>query len=306
VILKPSEWSPFAGDILARAVQNTSLPTGIFQLVHGGADVGTQLVTDPRIKAVSFTGRYAVGLMIAQNCAADLKPVHLELGGVNPLIVLDDADLDQAAEHIVTALTALNGQWRRAMGRLLVHRKSYHALLRKVLDRLEALIIGDSLSPDSDMGPLIHLEHHRAIEDTIERLMWNGGVVHQAGRLPTLPGYFIQPTLITNCQPTDTVSEIFGPVAAVHLFKDDAEAIALANQPESGWAGYIFSGDEDHARQIAAEMQIASVTINSVSLFGQHPSVPRSAWGYSGLGEIGVAETIRFFGGTRAVDVAGS
>ncbi len=306
VILKPSEWYPFSGDVLARAIATTQLPAGVFQLVHGGADVGTQLVTDPRIKVVSFTGSREVGHTIAQICATELKPLQLELGGVNALIVLEDADLDHAADHIVTALTARNGEWCQALGRLLVHHKCYHQLLSKVLRRLEDLIIGDSMSPDSDMGPLVHLEQKQLIDDTVNRLMWNGGIVHQAGTLPDLPGYFIQPTLITNCQPDDTIFEIFGPVAAVHLFRDDEEAIFLANQPESGWAGYIFSADENHARQIAAELQVTAVTINSVSLYGQHPNVPRSAWGYSGLGEAGIAESIRFFGGSRAITVAKS
>ena len=306
VILKPSEWTPFSGDFLARAIAATELPPGVFQLVQGGADVGFKLVTDPRIKAISFCGSRSVGRNIAQACAGEFKPMQLALDGVNPLIVLEDADIDLATEHIVTALTALNGQWCRSMGRLLVHGKCYHALLQRVLDRLESLVIGDSLEPDSEMGPLMNIEQKQTIEAAITQMMWNGGVVHQASRLPDLPGNFIQPTLITNCQPQETAFEIFGPVAAVHLFKDDDEAVFLANQPEAGWAGYVFSADEDHARQIASRLQIAAVTINGVSLYGQHPNVPIAAWGYSGLGETGVAESIRFFGGTRAIDVAGS
>jgi acyl-CoA reductase-like NAD-dependent aldehyde dehydrogenase len=115
----------------------------------------------------------------------------------------------------------------------------------------------------------------------------------------------MEPTLITNCNPTDTLEEILGPVAAVHMFKDDAEAIALANQPESGAICYVYSADEDRARAAAHGIEAANISINGVSLYGLHPHAPRSGWGLSGLGEAGVIESFRFFTGTRAVGIAG-
>lgn len=305
VILKPSEWAPHSSGVIAEVIAAAKLPAGAFQLVHGGPDVGAMLVSDPRVKAVSFSGGLTAGRRIAQACAADLKPLQMELGGVNAMIVLDDADLDATAEGVVTALTTMNGAWRRGLGRLLVHRSQYHALLRRVLDRLELLQIGDSLSPESDMGPMIHAGHLQIVQDMRDRLMASGGVVHVAGKTPDLPGYFMEPTLITNCNPADTLEEILGPVAAVHLFKDEAEAIALANQPQSGAICYIYSADEDRGRALAQEIEAASIAINGVSLFGLHPLAPRSGWGLSGLGEAGVAESLRFFAGTRVIGSAG-
>jgi acyl-CoA reductase-like NAD-dependent aldehyde dehydrogenase len=306
VILKPSEWAPHAADIVALAIARRELPAGVFQLVHGGAEVVAQLVADARVQAVAFNGDRRTGLALAQACAQQLKPVHLELSGINPLIVCQDADLDEAVEGIVTALTLLNGQWPWGLGRLLVHAQQYHALLCKLLDRLETVRLGDSLDPESDMGPLIHAEHLETVRAQVQMLMSCGGVFHESGHLPNLPGYFMKPALITNCPPGDALQEIMGPVATVHLFKHDAEARQLANQPDALWTAYLYTADVERAYAFARELRATSVSINAVSLYGLHPNAPRAAWGQSGLGEAGVAESIRFFGGTRAIGIAHS
>src|SRR5690606_27095563 len=114
-ILKPTEWAPHSNAILAEVIAAVRLPAGVLQLVHGGPDVGAKLVSDPRVKAVSFSGGINAGRTVAQLCATDLKPLQMELGGVNAMIVLDDADLDATAEGVVTALTTLNGAWRRGL-----------------------------------------------------------------------------------------------------------------------------------------------------------------------------------------------
>ena len=304
VILKPSEWSPFACDLMAQTIAQAQLPPGTFQLVHGGEDVGKLLIGDPRTRAVAFTGTLASGREVAQTCAHDFTPLQLELGGVNPAIVLEDADLDETAEGIVSALTFLNGQWNRGLGRLLVHRNLYNKLLRSVLDRLEQLTIGDSLLPDSEMGPLINHEHGQKIQALIDKCLRSGGVMHEAGHLPDLPGYFVKPALITNCPPDQSLEELFAPVATVHMFTDDDEALTLANQPRAAWAAYIFSEDLARARRLAAGLETSSVSINGVSLFGLHPAAPRSTWGRTGRSESSVTESIRFFSGTRSIGMA--
>ncbi|MBZ0299593.1 MAG: aldehyde dehydrogenase family protein [Anaerolineae bacterium] len=305
VILKPSEWAPHTSGILADVIARHDLPTGTFQLVHGSSEVGMKLISDARIKAVSMTGGQGAGRAVALACAAHMKPVQLELGGLNQMIVLEDADLDAAAEGVVSALITLNGQWCRGMSRLLVHRSRYTALLMRVLERLEAVTIGDSLSPDSDMGPLIHAAHLQQVLGQRDRLMAAGGIVHEPTRMPDMPGYFMEPALITNCQPADTLDEIFGPVATVHMFKDDAEAIKLVNRAESGVICYLYAEDEARARAVAQALEVTNVAINGVSLLGLHPQAPRTSWGSSGLGESGTIETLRFFTGGRAIGIAG-
>ena len=292
VILKPSEWAPQPCEFLADAISEVGLPTGVFQLVHGGEDVGRLLVDDVRIRAVSFTGSTHTGREVALTCATDFKPLQLELGGVNPLIVLEDADTEAAAEVIVRSITAFNGQWCRAGGRLLLHRQQYNDVMRLVLEHLEKLPIGDSLLPESAMGPVIHDEHRQAITQQIEILLASGGIAYQAGRLPDLPGYFMQPTLIAHPALDADVDEIPGPVVTVHLFRDENEAVSLANQPRSAQVATIFTQDQALAHQISDRLNISSIRVNDLDLYDYYPAVPRSGWGLSGAQEAGLTQSI--------------
>jgi phenylacetaldehyde dehydrogenase len=306
VILKPSQWSPHSCGILAEAITSAGLPTGTFQLVNGGSQVSAKLVRDARIRAVTFSGSLEEGRTIAQLCAESLKPVQLELDGVNPFIVMEDAAIEQAAEGIITALTTMNGQWNRGLGRLLIHAKKYHALLNYLLDQLETITIGDSMSPDSELGPLIHSGHLQHVQDIVSKLMTCGAVVNEARPMDDLSGYFMPPTLITNCPSEYSLEPLLGPVATVQFYKTDDEAIALANEPNSAAVAYIFGDDEKQAYGLAQRIQASSISINAVSLLGLHPQVPQSGWGHSGLNESGIAESFRFFTGTRAIGIAGS
>jgi phenylacetaldehyde dehydrogenase len=304
-ILKPSEAAPLACDLLADAAKAAGLPPGVFQIVHGGGDVGARLVGDPRIKAVSFTGGLRGGRAVAAACAPDFKPAQLELGGNNPMLVRADADLDLAAQGVVDGLTTLNGQWCRALGRLLVHASIKAPLMERAWARLANVRLTDSLSPEADMGPIVHAAHLALLRRQIAELVARGGVAMSSTPLPDLPGFFLAPTLIDGCRPEDTLEEIFGPIAAIHTFETDAEALALANQAPYGLAGYVFSADEARAREIGREIRAGDIKINGVSLVGLHPLAPRPAWGLSGIGAEGTHETFDFFQGTRTVGVAG-
>ena len=304
VILKPSEWSPYSAVFLARAAEAVGLPEGVFQLVNGRGDVGAALVQDKRIRCVSFTGGLSGGRAVIQACAHDFKPAQLELGGNNAMVVLEDADLGKTAQGIVAGMTTLNGQWCRALGRLIVQETIYHDLLEQALDGLAAVQVGHALEESSQMGPLVHAGHRGHIETAVSRLQSRGGTVHQVTPLPDLPGTFFAPALITGVDPADTLEEIFGPVAAVHTFKTDAEAVQLANQAPYGLGGYVF-GEQEHALTVARQMETGGVKVNGVSLIGLHPMAPRPAWKLSGFGEEGTAETFNFFMGRRVVGVAG-
>lgn len=304
VLLKPSEWSPYSAVFLAQAAAAVGLPPGAFQLVNGRADVGAKLVADSRVRCVSFTGGLAGGRAVAQACARDFKPVQLELGGNNAMVVLADADLKKTAQGVVAGMTTLNGQWCRALGRLIVQESVYHELLERSLDALAAVKVGHALDEASQMGPLVHAGHKGHLETAVSRLQEKGGTVHQVTPLPDLPGTFYAPALITGVDPAETTEEIFGPVASVHTFKEDAEAVQLANQAPYGLGGYVF-GEQDHALAIARQMETGGVKVNGVSLIGLHPMAPRPAWKLSGFGEEGTAETFHFFTGQRVVGVAG-
>lgn len=304
VVLKPSEWAPHSCGLIAEAIVEAGLPQGTFQMVHGAAAVGSALVADARIRAVSITGGVASGRAVARACAETFKPAQLELGGNNPLVVLEDADIPRTAAGVVSLLTTLNGQWCRALGRLIVPERLATPLLDAVLASLAELRLGSSLAAESQMGPLIHAEHRARVERAVAELVAKGGVARSSTKLPSLPGFFFAPTLVTGCAPEDTLEEIFGPVAAVHTYTTEAEALALANQTPYGLAGYVFGGDERRALAFARKVRAGGVKVNGAGLLSLHPSAPRGAWGLSGMGDEGAVETLRFFCGSRVVGVA--
>lgn len=303
-VVKPSEWAPLSAQIIVEAVLEAGVPAGACQLLHGTAKTGAALCKDPRIAAVSFTGGLAGGRAVAAACAQGIKPAQLELGGNNPLVVLADANLDHAAEHIVAGLITLNGQWCRALGRLLVHNTIADELLAKVLQRLADVRMGNALDSDSQMGPLVHPGHLHHVREAVAQYQDLGGVAHQVTALPALSGWFFPPTLITGLASEQALEEIFGPVATVHEFDGDAEAVALANAAPYGLAAYVF-GEEAHALTVAAGIRSGGIKINGVSLLNLHPLAPRPAWGLSGIGDEGTRETFEFFRGTRVTGVAG-
>ncbi len=304
VVMKPSEWSPHSCDVLAQAVLDAGLPPGIVQVVHGASRVGGRCVKAPEIRAVSFTGGLVAGRAVAEECARQLKPVQLELGGNNALVVLEDADVERAAAGVVTALTTLNAQWCRALGRLIVHESLHDVLLERTLARLAQIKLGSSLDPESEMGPLVHGGHLAMLRERIALLVSQGGRLHASTKLPALAGHFLAPTLITGVAPELALEELFGPVATVHTFGDEAEALMLANQAPYGLAGYVFSRDEARAFAFGRQLETGMVKINGVTLLGLSPDAPRPAWKQSGLGHEGARATIEFFCGETVVGVA--
>jgi phenylacetaldehyde dehydrogenase len=305
VILKPTEWAPYSCLFLADGLEAAGLPKGLFQIVNGGGEVGAKLVGDKRVRAVSFTGGLLGGRAVAALCAQDFKSLQLELGGNNALVVLADADIDKVADGIVAGMTTLNGQWCRALGRLIVHESIQDQVLNAALDKFKSLKVGDALSPESQLGPLANSAHHGRIVEAVNALKAKGGQTHLAAPTPDSAGYYLSPTLITGVAPEETLEEIFGPVATVHSFKTDDEAVKLANQTPYGLGGYVYSSDESHALNIARKMNTGGVKINGVSLLELNVDAPRPAWGLSGFGEEGTLETFDVFCGKSVVGIAG-
>jgi len=303
-IMKPSEWAPHSAIMMAKAIDKVGLPHGTFQLTCGNRIIGGQMVQDPRMASVSFTGGLTGGRAIARACADDFKPTQLELGGNNPLVAFEDADIEKTAMGVVFGLTNLNAQWCRALGRLIVHKSIKSKLLDRVLELLADIKLGHSLDEASDMGPMVHKGQYDSILEAIEQLKGKGGKALSITNRPASNGYFIPPTLIDGCDPADTVDEIFGPVAVVHSFESEAEALALANGTPFGLAGYVYSADEARAFKFAREMRTGGIKINGYSLLSIGKGAPRSAWGLSGIGEEGHAQSIEFFTGARVVGVS--
>lgn len=302
VVFKPSEWAPVSGQLIAAAIADLNLPCGVFQLLHGDGMTGAALVGDPRIAAVSFTGGLDAGRAVAASCAHQVKPAQLELGGNNPLVVLPGADLATTIDGIIAAITTLNGQWCRALGRLLVHESLLDDVVEMTMHRLSTLHAGNSCSNETEFGPLVHRLHKEHVEAAVEQYREQGATILQSTPVPALGGWFVPPTLVTDISPEQTLEEIFGPVATVHSFSTMEEGINLANQAPYGLAAYVF-GPRIAAYDVAQQLETGMVKVNSVTLFSPHPSAPRPAWKLSGLGDEGARETFEFFRGTRVIGV---
>ncbi|ROO88526.1 phenylacetaldehyde dehydrogenase [Actinocorallia herbida] len=304
-ILKASEFVPYGSQLMAEvidgALRAAGVPDGVFQFVQGDASVGGRLTLDPRIRAVSFTGGAKGGAAVAAACGAGVKPVQLELGGNNPLIILPGTDTATAARAAVDLLTTLNGQWCRALGRLIVPADDHDAIVSAVLDRLATLKPGDPLDEATDFGPLVHSAHRGTVEAQRAAL---GGTVHTALKVAE-EGNFLSPALVTGVPADQAVEEIFGPVATVHAYGTVEEALALANGTSYGLEAYVFGPDEEAALAVARKVRAGEVKVNGSSIMSLHLFAPRPAWGRSGLGEEGTAETLRFFTNPRVVGAEG-
>nr|WP_235735446.1 aldehyde dehydrogenase family protein [Nocardioides alcanivorans] len=235
-LLKPSEYAAWGTTALAEVVERVlteqGAPAGTFQLLQGGARVGGQLVNDQRVRAVSFTGGLEAGRAIAAACAANFTALQLELGGNNPLLVMPDADVDAAARAAADLLTTLNGQWCRALGRLVLPADRADEVLERIGERLADLRVGDPLDPATEFGPIVHAGHRDRLLEQIDERLAAGGKAHVSTDLPA-GGNFLAPTLISAVPSGSAVHEVFGPVATVHTYGDLDEAVRLANATPS-------------------------------------------------------------------------
>lgn len=309
-ILKPSEYAPWGTTALARVIDRVlteqGAPAGTFQLLQGGAKVGGALVNDLRTRSVSFTGGLQAGRAIAAACAANFTKLQLELGGNNPLVILPDADVDTAARSATDLLTTLNGQWCRALGRLVLPEGKSEAVLERISERLSDLKVGDPLDPATEFGPMVHPGHLAQLKAGIEERVAAGGTSHASTPLPQ-QGNFLAPTLITGVPSEAAQHELFGPVATVHTY-DDADtsaAVALANGTPFGLEGYVIGTDTASALDVARQVRAGEVKVNGSTIMSLHLDTPRPAWGLSGMGEEGTVETIRIYTGAQVVGVEG-
>ncbi|CAB4993048.1 unannotated protein [freshwater metagenome] len=303
VILKPPERAPFGCNVLAEAIAAAGLPDGVFQLIHGGADVGIQLTTDPRIRCISFTGSLATGRAIAIAAAADFKAVQLELGGNNPVIIMPDVDLSAAAKSIANGMIKLNGQWCEGPGKIFVPPALEQDLVAALLSELDDVIIGAHDDAAAVMGPLSHREHRDQLQARIDELVQGGATVHQVSAGPDLRGWFWPPRVLTGAPEGLCVDELFGPVVTVHAVDSVAEAIELANASPYGLAGYVFGADVEAAMSVARSIRFGEVKVNGTSLLDLSPESVQSFWRSSGLGGHGDRDVFRFFCGAQIVGV---
>jgi betaine-aldehyde dehydrogenase len=272
MIFKPAELTPFTAVKLEEILLEAGAPPGIFQVVQGFADTGRLLTRHPGIRKVSLTGEVGTGKAVMSDAAHTLKSVTLELGGKSPLIVFDDAKLDNAVSGALLANFYSSGQVCSNGTRVFVHRSVKAAFLERLVKRVNAMRIGDPMDPQTQVGALVSEQHMHKVLSYIDRGRAEGArVLTGGGRVTTgdlANGYFVSPTVFDNCRDDMAIvrEEIFGPVMSVLEFEDEQEVIERANATEFGLAAGVFTNDLSRAHRVIARLQAGTCWINQYNV----------------------------------------
>ena len=299
VVLKPSELTPLSSLTLAELLAEAGLPKNIFQFVVGDATTGAALVAAPIDKLV-FTGSMGTGKRIAQMAAQRLLPVVLELGGKDPMIVLEDADLDVASSGAVWGAFVNAGQACLSVERCYVQRTMYEKFVAACVEKTRQLRVGNGMDADTEVGPLIHERQLRTVEQHVQNARARGARVLCGGeRLSSLGPNFYAPTVLADVTHEMRImcEETFGPVLPIMPFDTDAEAVRLANDSHYGLAASVWTRDRSRAELIARQLNAGTVMINdAVSCFGISEA-PHGGAKTSGIGRthgrFGLEEMVR-------------
>ncbi len=284
VVLKPDPQTPVCGGAMFAAVfREAGLPEGLLQILIGNAEAGEAMVTDPNVNMVSFTGSTEVGRLVGSLAGGLLKKVSLELGGNNPLIVLDDADLDAAASAGAYSSFQFQGQVCFATGRHIVHRSVADRYVELLAEKAHRLRTGDPYREDVELGPIVNEKQLQRVDDIVQRSVRNGGARLVEGG--TYEGLFYRPTVLADVRldaPAWT-EEIFGPVAPVVTFGSDDEAVELANSSDYGLAAGVYSRSISRGLAVANRIKAGMVHVNDQSI-NDEATIPFGGMGLSGNG----------------------
>jgi betaine-aldehyde dehydrogenase len=308
MIFKPAELTPFTAVKLQEILLEAGVPPGVFQVLQGYADTGRLLTRHPGIRKVSLTGEVGTGKAVMSDAAQTLKNVTLELGGKSPLIIFDDAKLDNAVSGALLANFYSSGQVCSNGTRVFVHRSIKAAFLERLVKRVGAMRIGDPMNPDTQVGALISEQHMFKVLSYIERgraegaRILTGGMRVTAGALRK--GYFVAPTVFDECRDDMAIvrEEIFGPVMSVLEFDDEQEVIERANATEFGLAAGVFTNDLTRAHRVIARLQAGTCWINQYNV--TPIELPFGGVKLSGLGRENGRAAIEHYTQLKSVYVA--
>ena len=308
MIFKPAELTPFTAVKLQEILLQAGLPPGVFQVVQGFAETGRLLTRHPDIRKVSLTGDVGTGKAVMSDAAQTLKNVTLELGGKSPLIVFDDAKLDNAVAGALLANFYSSGQVCSNGTRVFVHRSIKTAFLERLVKRVGAMRIGDPMNPETQVGPLVSEQHMHKVLSYIDRGRAEGARVLTGGMRVTTGdlanGYFVAPTVFDNCRDDMAIvrEEIFGPVMSVLEFEDEREVIERANASEFGLAAGVFTNDLTRAHRVIARLQAGTCWINHYNV--TPIELPFGGVKLSGLGRENGRAAIEHYTQLKSVYVA--
>ncbi|MDT2077588.1 MAG: 5-carboxymethyl-2-hydroxymuconate semialdehyde dehydrogenase [Planktomarina sp.] len=288
VVHKPAEFSPMSAKLLVEIAESAGLPKGVLNVVNGmGETAGKALTENPLIKAIAFVGESQTGSHIMRQGADTLKRVHFELGGKNPVIVFDDADLDQAVDAATFMIYSLNGERCTSSSRLLVQANIYDDFCARVAEVARNIKVGHPLDPETVVGPLIHPIHEEKVMSYFDIATSEGATIAAGGTKVGDTGCYITPTLFTNATNDMTIAqeEIFGPVLTAIPFNDEADALRIANDTQYGLAAYLWTNDLSRAIRMTDELEAGMMWVNSENT--RHLPAPFGGVKASGIGRDG-------------------
>lgn len=304
VVIKPSELSSLQTQVMLECLDAAQLPQGVCNIVIGrGNVVGAELVRNPDVAKISFTGSVAVGQSIMRDGAATMKRVTLELGGKSPTILLDDAAFEQAIPSALVLAFMNSGQACAAGTRLLVPKSRLDEVKRAIRDEMRAFTVGDPADPKTAVGPMVSQNQYERVQSYIRKGIEEGAEVlvggegHPAG---FEAGYFVKPTVFVNVKNDMTIAqeEIFGPVLSVISYDSEDEAIRIANDSKYGLHSCVLGTDLQRARRVASQIRAGRVVINGMT---DDPQAPWGGFKYSGFGREYGQYGIEAFVETRAI-----
>ena len=291
VVLKPAEWTPLSSIKIGELALEAGLPEGLFQVIPGkGSVVGDRFLTHPKVGKIVFTGSTEIGKQVMRKAADQVKRVTLELGGKSANIVFADADVDKAAAAAPSSVFENAGQDCCARSRILVEASVYDRFMEGLEKSVKAYKVGDPTDEATEMGPLVSKKHF----ENVEQYLSDGNIAFR-GNAPTGKGYFMAPAVLTPGKLTDRcmTEEIFGPVVSVYRFKDEAEALEIANSSEYGLSGSIWTRDLGRGIRVSRALESGNLSVNSHS--SVRYNTPFGGFKQSGLGrELGPDAPLHF------------
>ncbi len=305
MVFKPAEQTPLTALKLAEIYTEAGLPPGVFNVVQGAAETGAALVRHPDVAKVTLTGSVETGKIVMAEAARDLKKVTLELGGKSPIIVFDDADLDNALNAALVGNFYSSGQVCSNGTRVFVQDSIHDEIVERIGDRTTATRVGDPFDPDTQIGPLVSREHYEkvlgylAMAHGSEARHVCGGEAVAEGRLAD--GYYVSPAVFADCQDDMKFvrDEVFGPLMSVLSFATEEEAVDRANRTPFGLSGAVFTRDFNRAHRVAGQLRAGSVWINDYNI--TPPEVPFGGYKQSGLGRENGLQAIEHYTQVKTV-----
>jgi len=303
MVVKPAELTPLTTLLLTKTLEEAGLPAGVVNIITTSTSAATSapIIADPRLRKITFTGSTSVGVRLLEQSAKQVLRTSMELGGNAPFLVFEDADIDAAVEGAMLAKLRNIGQACTAANRFIVHESLADEFANKMAAKMEAMPLGRGVNPETKIGPVINENARENLKRLVETTVAEGGKIVTGGKAQSGAGYFFQPTVLADVKPGSTIlnEEIFGPIAPIVRFKDEDEAIRLANDTEYGLVSYAYTQDLKRGLRLIERLDTGMTGLNTGLV--SNAAAPFGGVKQSGLGREGGLEGIHEYLETKYV-----